>query len=307
MFTRLVIALCLLAAIAGLVAGFLGHIWLPLDALSHFRPHFAGLVSVSLVCLFLRRFRFAAFVLGVLAVPLVVSFAPYHVLDPPAGKTGLRPFKLLSFNTWLRARNWRETERYILKTDPDFVMLIEFGASKRPLLRRLKARYPWQSDCTGRRACQLAFLSKHRWRQAVVDRGRGWKSSVITIRFGPKFSGLTIMGTHLVRPPWIRAQAGQIERIAARAARVKGPLIFAGDFNATPHSLMFRRFTAKSRLRSAIGPRPSWPVTYAPLPQLPIDHIFVSRHIAVLQAATGPRLGSDHLPVTARLAIRGGL
>lgn len=47
---------------------------------------------------------------------------------------------------------------------------------------------------------------------------------------------------------------------------------------------------------------PSWPAW--PLPQVALDHIFVSPDLAVAAAGTGAAVGSDHLPVWAQLERR---
>ena len=45
---------------------------------------------------------------------------------------------------------------------------------------------------------------------------------------------------------------------------------------------------------------PSWPAWPLALPQVALDHIFVSAELAVAAAGTGPAVGSDHLPVWAQ-------
>jgi len=45
----------------------------------------------------------------------------------------------------------------------------------------------------------------------------------------------------------------------------------------------------------------SWPAWPWPLPQIALDHIFVSPELTIAAAGTGPAVGSDHLPVWAQL------
>jgi hypothetical protein len=49
---------------------------------------------------------------------------------------------------------------------------------------------------------------------------------------------------------------------------------------------------------------PSWPAWPIALPQVALDHIFVSPELTVSAAGTGPAVGSDHLPVWAQLERR---
>ncbi len=86
-----------------------------------------------------------------------------------------------------------------------------------------------------------------------------------------------------------------------------GHVIVAGDFNATPWSLELRRFAEDAEVNIVPGFRPSWParlsLPHVPfrvsLPQLPIDHVFVTAGMAVVEIRRGPKVGSDHLPIVA--------
>jgi endonuclease/exonuclease/phosphatase family metal-dependent hydrolase len=89
----------------------------------------------------------------------------------------------------------------------------------------------------------------------------------------------------------------------------RGPVILAGDFNATPRSRGYRRLTARltdtQRAPGASRARPTFPTRY---PALRIDHVFVDRAIEVLSAETIRTplalIASDHLPVVAQVRVR---
>jgi len=51
------------------------------------------------------------------------------------------------------------------------------------------------------------------------------------------------------------------------------------------------------------GFQPTW---FAPtgLPFIPIDHLLTSRNVCVLERKIGPAIGSDHLPVFARIGVQ---
>ncbi|TGD95035.1 endonuclease/exonuclease/phosphatase family protein [Methylobacterium nonmethylotrophicum] len=86
----------------------------------------------------------------------------------------------------------------------------------------------------------------------------------------------------------------------------RDPVVLLGDFNALPGSRVHRRLAA--RLPDAQGNR-GWarPTFPARLPLLRIDHVFVSRGVAVRGVRTvGGRLAraaSDHLPLVADLDL----
>jgi endonuclease/exonuclease/phosphatase (EEP) superfamily protein YafD len=114
-----------------------------------------------------------------------------------------------------------------------------------------------------------------------------------------------ILAEHPMPPlsPFYHGQRNQ--KLAERAgdAGVSSlPTVLAGDLNATPWSSAFSGLAAKW-LRRATGIVPTWPAAGAWLPGIPIDHVLVSRHWAVVSQERGPDLGSDHYPVLVRLAL----
>lgn len=74
------------------------------------------------------------------------------------------------------------------------------------------------------------------------------------------------------------------------------PTIIAGDFNATPWSSAF----ADIDYKRATGLQPTWPMRYF---GIPVDQVLVSEHWQVAQSKAGPDIGSDHLPIIAKLGL----
>ncbi|MEX2641952.1 MAG: endonuclease/exonuclease/phosphatase family protein [Acetobacterales bacterium] len=79
------------------------------------------------------------------------------------------------------------------------------------------------------------------------------------------------------------------------------PQLLLGDFNAVPRSRAYRRLSKHLRDAQVVAggrPRPTYP---AAMPLLPLDYIFVSPPLRVLQAGVLrtklARVASDHLPV----------
>ena len=80
-----------------------------------------------------------------------------------------------------------------------------------------------------------------------------------------------------------------------------------GDFNVTPYSYYFSKFEKTIGLKNTMigfGPQNSWP-SILPLDifRVPIDHVFVSKNIQILNVRVGPNLGSDHLPLIVKLSL----
>jgi len=89
--------------------------------------------------------------------------------------------------------------------------------------------------------------------------------------------------------------------ITRKIRELRGPVIVAGDFNATPFTPVFRDFLRLANV-SLLQPAVStFPARLGWL-GIPVDHILV-RDIAVTEVEVLPSIGSDHRPVKATLII----
>lgn len=110
------------------------------------------------------------------------------------------------------------------------------------------------------------------------------------------------------RHRWVPVWKGEMAAIGAEAEARPGPVIVAGDFNATYGHEPFRRLLATG-LRDAHvevgrGLARTWPANRPLLPPLfRLDHVLVSAELAVLAVREGRGGRSDHRPVVADLAL----
>jgi len=96
-----------------------------------------------------------------------------------------------------------------------------------------------------------------------------------------------------------------VSEIARLIERTGGPRLVMGDFNATPFSRTLQVLQDSANL-TRLTNLPSWP-SQVGLPQVAIDHIFVSPGIRQIEAERiGEPAGSDHYPVTVRIAVPSG-
>jgi endonuclease/exonuclease/phosphatase family metal-dependent hydrolase len=100
----------------------------------------------------------------------------------------------------------------------------------------------------------------------------------------------------LLGPHWLGHQA------------CREPMILLGDLNATPRSRAYQRLTAHLWDAQALARLPKPKATFpSRLPILRIDHVFVSRGIAVQRVETVQtplaRIASDHLPLLVEFQI----
>jgi endonuclease/exonuclease/phosphatase (EEP) superfamily protein YafD len=85
-----------------------------------------------------------------------------------------------------------------------------------------------------------------------------------------------------------------------------GPLIVAGDFNLTPWTDKLAALTQATGLGRYNTFHFTWPLRVHGVDVLPLvatDNVFASPHFAKIAVKAGPRLGSDHRPVIADIAL----
>jgi endonuclease/exonuclease/phosphatase (EEP) superfamily protein YafD len=280
-------------------------LWIAFDVFSQFTLQFAVIAVAFAIGRFIPRARvFVAFlvlVLGIGAIgawPHVMSREPWIVSE---AKSGEQPVTVASFNTLYESGEVDAVRAEIERLDADIVTLIEFGPNKHGLLKTLTERYPHQAECFDMDYCHLAILSKFPLTSssARVD----WNGPpMIMTKFGPELGNLTVIGTHMIRFPYARAQFRQIKALSDLIDTLPGNKLVMGDFNATLFSRIISTLANQTGLMRLTS-LPSWPA-YVQLPQIAIDHIFASSGIRILESERiGRPAGSDHYPIIMKLAV----
>lgn len=287
-------------------AGFLGQWWLPLDVLSHFRWHLVGMALVFCIAGVAGRFWLQALTIGTFLLYVGIGLSPlaanFLARAAPDDDGGLTRLKLVSFNTWYENQDHGAIEAMLREADADLVLMQEFFPDKHHLLEGLLDLYPYQVVCRQTYGCNQVILSREpiMEHETLVLPG---ELPVLVARFGEKWANLSVVNIHTMRPPFFELQLRQLSGLAAFAATMARPLIIAGDFNATPQSLMFQTFEQGSGL-VPLQFWPTWPAEPWTLPQISIDHIFISSDLTVQEAARPLRnAGSDHLPITVTVTL----
>jgi endonuclease/exonuclease/phosphatase (EEP) superfamily protein YafD len=195
---------------------------------------------------------------------------------------------------------------WIRGTDAD-VVTIEEGARELRVVEQLRPLYPYAVACVAGLHCSTAILSRRPFlASGGLARGdpenrKGLSAAWATLpsRAGP----FTIVAAHLDRPwPW-HSRPDDIAELAAFARRSgSDTTLVAGDFNRPAWTFQIRRLTDALGLARAPDIR-SWPAMTGLPPLLAIDHIFYGRRWTIDTIARGPRLGSDHYPLLARLRL----
>jgi len=294
--------------LAGIAAGRLGVLWIDFDVFAQFTLQFAIIAFAGLVGIFMRRGRtlttLVIIILGYVAVGLWPHVASNGIASPPSGMTDQgRVLTVLSFNSSLQNLDGEAVAREVERHTPDIVVLIESGSEKRQIFERLRASFPYQVNCLEIAYCDMAVLAKFPIAESeghVLWRG----PPVIRAIFGPELNGLSVFGVHSTRFPHQRSQLIQMIELAKYVDRSPGQHVVMGDFNSTPYSRLLQTFQRNSGLNRLTN-LPTWPAKLLQLPQIDIDHIFISSGLEpVGRAHIGNAAGSDHYPVIATVRLR---
>jgi endonuclease/exonuclease/phosphatase (EEP) superfamily protein YafD len=293
-------------ALAGVLAGWLGNLWIAFDVFAQFSLHFWLIAGAFAVGFLMPLARVLTAIVVLLAGLLVIGSLPHlgsaQSIEDIGAPAGHRIIRLMSFNSWLGNRNVEALTQEIERDDPDILLMFEFGPEKQALRERLRARYRFQDDCVHLENCDMAVFSK--FPIADFESHGAWAGPpLIRATFGKELGELTIIGTHTIRFPYLREQRTQLGELGDMVRKLSGPRIVAGDFNATPTSRMLSVFQGRSLLRRLDAFLPTWPARLQ-LPQLDIDHIFASEEVKSLEKVRiGGNAGSDHFPLIVRVAI----
>jgi endonuclease/exonuclease/phosphatase (EEP) superfamily protein YafD len=282
--------------------------WFPaLDIVNNGLPFLlAGTVIVTLLAAAAR-----GGLLTVLALLLTIVNSTHFVLALEGGAQDAAPgaprfLRVVTFNVWYPNDRIADIAKFLSATDADLVVMQEMTSDHwRKLRKLLGSRYPYSLGDYG-----LVILSKYKITEnGRVDRGGMPPWASLILRFGTiEVNGtqVTFAGTHLARPFYPKLQYADILALANFVRQQHGPLILAGDFGMTPWTDKLTGFTQATGLERYNTFGFTWPLHVHGIPLLPfvaIDNIFASPDFANIATWTGPRLGSDHRPVIADIAL----
>ena len=283
----------------------MGFLWIRFDVFSQFAMQFIFLSIAGALGMVLPRYKgVVAFALAAGLILIYGYWPHYESRNLPLIQASAKDQQLLkvaSFNTFAGNTNLDEIKSAIEKMNPDVMTLVEFGKAKLPLLDELKASYPYQVNCLKDSECNFAIISKFPLRNPQSR--AGWAGPpFMSAQLGPEFNDLTVMAVHTTRFPYTRAQFTQVKELVKYAETIASPLLMMGDFNSTPFSRV-NQTVADGLDLQRLTYLPTWPST-VDLPQLAIDHIFVSQGMRAVSAEViGDSSGSDHYPISMTIAL----
>lgn len=217
-----------------------------------------------------------------------------------------RQVKVMTFNVVWGRDSSAGLEAFIRAEEPDIILLQELDRRRAEVLdQALRTRYPHRRYCVELDGCDGALLSK--WPVLESRHILRSEKSPASISATVEIDGraVRVVGVHMTNPRAPRQQQREIAWLTSHLEEAsRRATIVAGDFNLTPWTFTLARFAGRTGLVRHTGIGGTWPANGRFFALFPIDHVLSSKHFSLTRIAAGPRLGSDHLPVVATLALR---
>ena len=276
--------------------------------------YLAALLGV-LALLFAGRGRWLAVTL--FAATIVINLArmwPYTPLAPsqvplPDEVGGMSCATVLSFNVLQPNDKYGETAALIDQVDPDILLLMETDTTWVRALEPQLSRYGYRLERPLENKYGMTFATRLTVARAqmVSNTDSNTPTLYATLRMddGARFE---LVGLH-PRPPRPGTSTSQRDANIARAGSLTpdrlGNVLAIGDFNDVPWSRTTENFRETGNYldpRAGRGSYATFPADYALL-GWPLDQIMVKDGVKVEELRIGPDVGSDHLPLIARVCV----
>jgi len=266
--------------------------------------YLAPWVSMWLLLLCLLNLITHRYVLAVLlllpAMAIAYPFAP-QFLPKSATYADAKIIKVMSYSKMGRNNDLESVAAVIMKEKPDILLMQEVGAKIFPLLSDL-----YDGDEVYAVRNRIGVLVS-RFPFTALS---GSKGSPNVAALNLPGATVTVWDVHLDKSfTSARAQVQGIQSILAEVRRTAGPVIVAGDFNATPGSEPYKltnQVLKNAHAEAGFGFGFTFPSSARRMgvitPFMRIDHIFYNGYFSVIDAYVVKEAGgSDHYPIVAMM------
>ncbi|MGI8575141.1 MAG: endonuclease/exonuclease/phosphatase family protein [Egibacteraceae bacterium] len=257
-----------------------------------------SVAAVALAALGRRRSAAAAGLLALLAASTVV-LALTRALPDPQAAAGPDRLRVAVFNTGWRNDDVPAIAGALRAAEPDVAILPE----SRDVVAGLSAALPGWVRLGAREAGAAwpppVVFARQRLPARAIELNGTRQALQVTVPLG----ALTVelFAAHPLPPVtrrWAKAHDAAFAALTAAVAAQRGPVVLAGDLNATPWTPTLQRIMEAAGLTGA---------TVQGTFELPVlgpslDHVLHSEELVTVSRALGPFAGSDHRLLVVELA-----
>jgi endonuclease/exonuclease/phosphatase (EEP) superfamily protein YafD len=223
--------------------------------------------------------------------------------------------RLVTHNLYVRNHRPDALAEWLEHQDADVIVFQEIKEQTAAVMAAASDRYPyqffgWPTNYVDRPELReelngLAILSRYPLRDPFVFRQTRYAApAAFADLLLPGETTVRLIVVHTSNPfrrSGMRSRNQLMKALAAELRRYEGPLVVAGDFNATPYTPAFAQFLSDAGLTTVRA----YPGTYPQIAGdfgLPIDHVLV-RGVRIVDIEALDAFGSDHRPLRADLVV----
>lgn len=280
------------------------------------RPHVLALaLLLGLAAIAARAWAPLLVFAGVAAVQ-AAHVLPYTPLVPPESRYVLEaeagePIDLVVFNVKMDLEDRAPVIDYLKGIEPDILLLMEIDETWIEAVRPILDAYETTVSEPRGNYYGMVLATNLPAERAEARYFEEGTPAVVADLEAPDGGLFTFLGLHPQPPVPGRDMSDHRDQLlrAGEIAREAGrPIVAAGDFNEPGWAAASREFR---RVGGYLDPRVGRFTRASfdagrPLMRFAIDHVYVTPGIDLVAYGRGPDAGSDHRPVTARLAVTPG-
>ncbi len=293
-------------AVLATVAGFFGSWWWRLDLIANFRPQLLVLLlAVGIAYAMAYRRSVGAVMVAAAAVNAVV-IAPLLLGSAGEAEAGAPQISVVTFNVTPSNPSRAVIVEYLRSSGADVVLLMESSFEWEAAVSKAELPYEIVAEVPDDRRFGITALARPGASAQVIRLGPDQTpAALVRVPLGTEI--ISVLGVHPPSPTSADRAKQRDTLLAAAgdwAANADGPVIVAGDLNASPWSHAFRSLARRGGLTNSqrgFGLQPTWPDGWGPF-MIAIDHALHTRDLAAINRETGPAFGSDHRPLLVTFA-----
>ncbi|MBT3980168.1 MAG: endonuclease/exonuclease/phosphatase family protein [Bacteriovoracaceae bacterium] len=301
-----VIRVCTVIVLISELLSLFGNMDWRFELFEHFRvQYFVSLVLASVGFMVLKKKKWAL-VSTIASVVNIFYFG--HLFLPFYSDANSHMVKFAEINVLVSNQNYQAVEEFIINNDPDFVTLLEISKSWSDNLKVVTKKYPYIKKVTRSDNFGIMILSK-------FDLSKVAEKSAFDV---PYYSGtievknkeIFIMAVHPFPPASgelykIRNDQFSLFQKTIKDSKSKYKVLM-GDLNMTPWCRRYFSFIKGATLidtNKGYGPKFTWPQGLLFPLGIKLDYIFHSKNIETAEFFVGDSVGSDHLPIFAKIRL----
>ena len=243
------------------------------------------------------------------------SIAPYTIFSKKSVKTHIgeaeESLSIMIHNVYQYNTKYQQLLDLVSKEDPDILLLLETGVEWDKATKSLSDRYPYVVKEVREDTYGIILMSKIDVLEGGVNHLVSEDIPSVEILFRIGKHDIRVLGIHPEPPvPGEVESSVPKEKEILYSAEYLSKLnndelhILIGDLNDVAWSKISKKFKAITNMgdpREGRGFYATFP-TYSPI-RIPLDHVFCSRELTLLDFRRLPHVGSDHHPVFVKFAI----